>query len=334
MKKILTFMLFISLFSLFGCSKNKGFTKTIYVFDTTVTINLYEGEESNLDDIIDILNYYHKLTDAYHTYDGITNVKKVNDEIKSGQTDLVISKDLASVLDIPIGIVNILGSFLQIDKSIMLGIGDLTNLWKEAISKMQLPNEDTINQVVQDIKDGKYNYTVSVNQNDGLLKVDENSKVQFDLGAITKGYVSTIIHNYLVENNIKKYMIDLGQSTILVGEKENGKGFNILVNGTNYVLKDVKNSFIGTASILEQKTIINGKTYHHIIDPTTGYPTDTYDTVVVVTPMLNYDKTDLLSTFLMINPDAASFFDGANLDNPYHIHFFKDGKLVGGVMTL
>ena len=334
MKKILTFMLFISLFSLFGCSKNKGFTKTIYVFDTTVTINLYEGEESNLDDIIDILNYYHKLTDAYHTYDGITNVKKVNDEIKSGQTDLVISKDLASVLDIPIGIVNILGSFLQIDKSIMLGIGDLTNLWKEAISKMQLPNEDTINQVVQDIKDGKYNYTVSVNQNYGLLKVDENSKVQFDLGAITKGYVSTIIHNYLVENNIKKYMIDLGQSTILVGEKENGKGFNILVNGTNYVLKDVKNSFIGTASILEQKTIINGKTYHHIIDPTTGYPTDTYDTVVVVTPMLNYDKTDLLSTFLMINPDAASFFDGANLDNPYHIHFFKDGKLVGGVMPL
>ena len=334
MKKILTFMLFISLFSLFGCSKNKGFTKTIYVFDTTVTINLYEGEESNLDDIIDILNYYHKLTDAYHTYDGITNVKKVNDKIKSGQTDLVISKDLASVLDIPIGIVNILGSFLQIDKSIMLGIGDLTNLWKEAISKIQLPNEDIINQIVQDIKDGKYNYTVSVNQNDGLLKVDENSKVQFDLGAITKGYVSTIIHNYLVENNIKKYMIDLGQSTILVGEKENGKGFNILVNGTNYVLKDVKNSFIGTASILEQKTIINGKTYHHIIDPTTGYPTDTYDTVVVVTPMLNYDKTDLLSTFLMINPDAASFFDGANLDNPYHIHFFKDGKLVGGVMTL
>ena len=334
MKKILTFMLFISLFSLFGCSKNKGFTKTIYVFDTTVTINLYEGEESNLDDIIDILNYYHKLTDAYHTYDGITNVKKVNDEIKSGQTDLVISKDLASVLDIPIGIVNILGSFLQIDKSIMLGIGDLTNLWKEAISKMQLPNEDTINQVVQDIKDGKYNYTVSVNQNDGLLKVDENSKVQFDLGAITKGYVSTIIHNYLVENNIKKYMIDLGQSTILVGEKENGKGFNILVNGTNYVLKDVKNSFIGTASVLEQKTIINGKTYHHIIDPTTGYPTDTYDTVVVVTPMLNYDKTDLLSTFLMINPDAASFFDGANLDYDYHIHFFKDGKLVAGVMPL
>ena len=166
MKKILTFMLFISLFSLFGCSKNKGFTKTIYVFDTTVTINLYEGEESNLDDIIDILNYYHKLTDAYHTYDGITNVKKVNDEIKSGQTDLVISKDLASVLDIPIGIVNILGSFLQIDKSIMLGIGDLTNLWKEAISKMQLPNEDTINQVVQDIKDGKYNY---IDKNGKLL---------------------------------------------------------------------------------------------------------------------------------------------------------------------
>ena len=336
MKKILIFILFLASFSLFGCSKSSHFTKTIYVFDTTVTINLYEGDEANLDDIVDILNYYNKLTDAYHTYDGITNVKNINDNIKSGSTEIEIdiSNSLASILRIPKDIDSSFHNTLKIEETIMLGIGGLTNIWKGAISEKKLPDENIITQIVQDIKDGKYNYEITTSATRHLLTVSEDSKVEFDLGAIAKGYVATIIHNYLVENNIKKYMIDLGQSTILVGEKENGKGFNILVNGTNYVLKDVKNSFIGTASILEQKTIINGKTYHHIIDPTTGYPADTYDTVVVVTPMLNYDKTDLLSTFLMINPDAASFFDGANLDYDYHIHFFKDGKLVGGVMML
>ena len=93
MKKILIFILFLSLFTLFGCSKNQGFTKTIYVFDTTVTINLYEGNESNLDDIVDILNYYNKLTDAYHTYDGTTNVKSINDNIKSGSTEIELEVD-------------------------------------------------------------------------------------------------------------------------------------------------------------------------------------------------------------------------------------------------
>ena len=336
MKKILIFILFLSLFTLFGCSKNQGFTKTIYVFDTTVTINLYEGNESNLDDIVDILNYYNKLTDAYHTYDGTTNVKSINDNIKSGSTEieLEVSNGLASILNIPKDIDAFFHNALKIDETIMLGIGGLTNIWKDAISKKELPNENIITQTIQDIKDGKYNYEITTSATRHIITVGEDSKVEFDLGSIAKGYASTIIHNYLVENNIKKYMIDLGQSTILVGEKEKGKGFNVLVNGTNYVLKDVKNSFIGTASIIEQKTIINGKTYHHIIDPKTGYPTETYDTVVVVTPMLNYDKTDLLATFLMINPDAISIFEGANLDYSYHIHFFKNGKLVGGVMPL
>ena len=336
MKKVLIFILFLSFFSVFGCSKNKGFTKTIFVFDTTVTINLYEGNEANVDDIVDILNYYHKLTDAYHTYDGLTNVKSINDSIKSGQTeiDIEISNDLASILRVPKDVDAFFHNNIKTSDVVMLGIGELTNIWKDAIKNKELPNEDTITQIVQDINGGKYNYEVTTSATKSIITVEENSKVQFDLGAIIKGYVATIVHNYLVEKDIKKYMIDLGQSTILVGEKENGKGFNVLVSGTNYILKNVKNCFIGTASILEQKTIINGKTYHHIIDPSTGYPTDTYDTVVVVTPMHNFDKTDLLSTFLMINPNALSFFDGANLDYDYHIHFFKDGKLVNGVLTL
>jgi len=334
MKKVLIFILFLASFSLFGCTKSKGFTKTIFVFDTTVTINLYEGEQSNLDDIVDILNYYHKLTDAYHTYDGLTNVKSINDSIKSGQTEIEISNDLASILRVPKDVDAFFHNNIKTSDVVMLGIGELTNIWKDAIKNKELPNEDTITQIVQDINDGKYNYEVTTSATKSVIAVEDNSKVQFDLGAITKGYVATIVHNYLVEKDIKKYMIDLGQSTILVGEKENGKGFNVLVSGTNYVLKNVKNSFIGTASILEQKTTINGKTYHHIIDPSAGYPTDTYDTVVVVTPMFNYDKTDLLSTFLMINPNALSFFDGTNLDYDYHIHFFKDGKLVNGVLTL
>ena len=346
MKKLLIILLFLASLSLFGCSKNKGFTKTIYVFDTTVTINLYEGKEANLNDIVDILNRLHKLTDAYHPYEGITNIYSINEAIKNGVTSFNIDYDLACLLKYPeeatskLDLVDdelVLDRF-EYDKRIMLGAGELTNLWKKAISEKALPEEDVINRIVNDINEGKYKYSC-----DGYIKltVDEGSKVSFDLGSIVKGYAASKVGQYLINNEIKKFMIDLGQSTILLGEKANGKGFNVAVNGTNYVLKNLKNCSIGTASILEQKVEIDGKIYHHIIDPLTGYPTNTYDTVVVTWNYYTNDKSDLLATYLMIDPEAVEEIIHREARRRCvggefcHFYFFKDGKIIkelaGGV---
>ena len=343
MKKLLIILLFLASFSLFGCTKSKGFTKTIYVFDTTVTINLYEGNEDNLDDIVDILNSLHKLTDAYHPYEGITNIYAINEAIKNGETSFEIDYDLAHLLKLPEEATSKLDweteefVHFRYDKRIMLGIGELTNLWKKAISEKVLPEEDVINRIVNDVNDGKYKFA---SDGYGTLTVDEDSKVSFDLGSIVKGYAAEKVGIYLSDKGIKKYMIDLGQSTILLGEKANGKGFNVAVNGTNYVLKNLKYCVIGTASILEQKVEINGKIYHHIIDPLTGYPTNTYDTVVVIWNGYLNEKSDLMATYLMIDPEVASeiirLATGRCGHGEFcHFYFFKDGKLInelaGGV---
>ena len=322
MKKILTFILFISLFGLFGCSKNKGFTKTIYVFDTTVTITIYDGIEENVDDIIEILNDVHNLTDAYNTYYGITNVKSINDGIKAGQTRFKVDGDLATMLSFTNNWPVAIHKGIDYKNYIMFGVGELTNLWKDAISKKQLPAPDKINQIVQDIKDEKYNYGLSRPD----LWVEEGSKVQFDLGSVAKGYAAHKVYDYLYTQGINNYLIDLGQSTILLGEKADGSGFNVAVNGTDFVFKGLKNCCVCTASILEQNMEIEGKVYHHIIDLSTGYPTNTYDTVVVIQDSY-YFYADLNCTYLMIHPDDAEALWQAFEYGHCTSFFFKDGEL-------
>lgn len=324
MKKIFIFIMFLSLFSFFGCAKSKGFTKTIYVFDTTVTINLYEGNIDNLEYIVDMLNRLHKLSDAYHSYDDINNIYAINEGIKAGETHFNLDNDLVALLKIPSSLLSANDNIIAYEKIIMPSIGNLTNLWKKAINEKVLPDQNIITNIVNDISEGKYNYVINGNE-----LIINNTEICFDLGSIIKGYAASKTYKYLQENNITKYLIDLGQSTILLGTKANGKGFNIAVSGTNYVIENVKNCFVGTASILERKTKIDEKTYHHIIDPRTGYPTNTYDSIVVICKNGDVDPTDLLSTYLMINPDACG--DICNNNNNYHIYMFKDGRLVSEV---
>lgn len=326
MKKGLIISLFLLCFALFGCSKNKGFTQTIYAFDTTVTVSIYEGTEANLNELVDMFYDLHKLTDSYHAYDGITNVYKINEGIKAGITSFNVSNDLAYLLAFPAGasVTSEEANLVYSDK-IMLGIGTLTGLWKDAIKTKKLPDESTIGEIVEEIREGKYNYSIDLKNN--ILTVPVGSKVCIDLGSIVKGYATFKAKQFLESVNINKYLIDCGSSSILLGEKANGKSFNVGVRGSDYIIKNVKNCYIGTASILERNAEINGKIYHHIIDPQTGYPTSSYDTIVVKSSEADIDLTDLLATYLMINPDAIDELSKINKYKGYHIYFFNNGNL-------
>ena len=328
MKKVLIFILFLSIFCLSSCSKSKEITKTIYIFDTTVNINLYEGNSDNLNDIVDMLYSLHKLTDQYNSYTGITNIHSINESIKAGTRSFDLDDDLKELLVLPERFDQV-NAYMNVEysKYILLGIGELTNLWKTTINTKVLPDAAKLQEIKEDIENGYYDYDVDCQAS--KLTLSENTKVQFDLGSIVKGYASSKVRKYLDDNNITKYLIDFGQSTILLGEKNNNKGFNVLVNGTAYIIKDVKNSFLGTASILERNVTINNKVYHHIINPLTCYPTETYDSVVVRFEKGYMDYTDLLSTYLMINPDGASdVLKAYGVQHNVHIYFFKDGGLV------
>lgn len=151
---------------------------------------------------------------------------------------------------------------------------------------------------------------------------DENSRkisfgregMKIDLGGIAKGYTSSRIMDIYKENNISSGLVNLGGNVQALGTKPDGSKWRVAVQSP-----DDTEDYLGILSV-EDKAVItsggyeryfeqDGKTYHHIIDPKTGYPAENGLTSVTV---VSEDGTlaDGLSTslFIMGKEEAIEFW--------------------------
>ena len=119
-----------------------------------------------------------------------------------------------------------------------------------------------------------------------FIEIDENKvrltdeKAQIDLGGIAKGYIADKLEELMKERGVTSAMIDLGGNIKVVGRKTDGSSWNI---GIQKPFAD-RNEVIGSVMVTD-KTVVSsgiyeryfecdGKIYHHIIDITTGAPSE------------------------------------------------------------
>ena len=85
MKKLL--VLFILVCTLFGCTNQEPtytkYSKTHLGFDTIIDLTAYTKSQEELDTYGQIMDKifveYNQLFDKYHNYEGINNIKTIND---------------------------------------------------------------------------------------------------------------------------------------------------------------------------------------------------------------------------------------------------------------
>ncbi len=282
MKKRWKIVIGISLFSLCACnSKIEPITKFTYGFDTVTTTTLYANEEKTFKDIESIITTYSKLFDAYKSYEGLNNVFSINttNEWISISNELFLAlKEANTYLAKTNGLFNPY-------------IGNLSKAWKNALANNIVLDSEEITTYVFESN------STDLSFDESTLRVRRNGTGTIDLGAFAKGYVLSIIKNYLNENNVSEYLIDSGSSSILLGNKPNDKNFNV---GLKYIpgsYLSIRNTSIGTSSIYEQLREIDGIKYSHIINPFNGNVIPSYDFVMVINDDPIY--TDVFSTALM-----------------------------------
>ena len=124
---------------------------------------------------------------------------------------------------------------------------------------------------------GKNNST-----NEAVSSIYVEDQCTLDLGAVGKGIACDVAQNYLKQQKeISGAVIAVGGSILLYGSKPDGTNWNVAVQNPRGqdgeamgVLSLSGTTSVSTSGDYEKYFMQDGKRYHHILDPSTGYPAD------------------------------------------------------------
>lgn len=314
---IILILILISLILLY-IDKNtyKEYNKNYFYMDTYINIKINSTKsKKEIDNIYKDIDYlyssYHKLTSRYDKYDGIVNVYYLN-EILNNNEEIEIDNRLADIINIGIEYYD------KTNKLFNIASGNLTNIWKEFINNCEeLPSNLEVNIDINDIKLNNNKYT-------------KYNDVKLDLGAITKGYVTELVGDYLEENNIYNYIINAG-GNVKVGKAYNKEYYTVGItnpDNTNSIFTKVKvnNLSIVTSGNYQRYCIYNDKIYSHIINPNTKLPSNYTKSVTVITP--SSLLADIYSTYLYLLPVEEGLKEVNSLEDIEAIWYIDKDNIV------
>jgi len=127
------------------------------------------------------------------------------------------------------------------------------------------------------------------------IKIDKNSRsveltsthTRINLGGIAKGYAIDRAAAVLRAEGLTSFFAQAGGDLYVEGGKPSGKPWVVGIrdprdaDGKYFAVLPVENHAFSTAGDYERAFKLNGKRYHHIIDPRTGYPATASRSVTV-----------------------------------------------------
>ena len=251
--------------------------------NTAVQITIYDSQDKALlDDCLALCDKYelvfsrtnekselYKLNHRKDTSDKDPNADgQTTPYPVSGTADTWhISEDLASLLSQGLSITR------ESDGAFDIAIAPLTSLWDFTAEDPKVPDDAAIQKALPLCSsDG-----VTIDGQDITLPSDD---IQFDVGAIAKGYIADRMKDLLVKKGVKSAIINLGGNVLCIGSKPDGTPFKVGIqkpfadrNETEAVM-DITGKSVVSSGIYERCFKQGGKLYHHILNPQTGYPYD------------------------------------------------------------
>lgn len=259
-KQITTILLLLLLLT--GCALKNQTPLTLngVYFDTVISVTIYDSkDESLLTDIKSLCEKYDTLLSRENPDSEIT---KINE---GAGAPVTVSAETAALIKDSLAYSELSGGLFDIS------IGTVLDLWDFKSEAHIVPDEQQIKEALSHV--GYKNIQV-----DGNTVILKDNHTEIDLGAIAKGYIADKIADYLKEQNVKSALINLGGNVLAIGEKPDGSKFNIGIQkpfdetGTPITSIHLKDSSSVTSGIYQRYFKEDDTIYHHIIDPTTGYP--------------------------------------------------------------
>lgn len=254
-------------------------TDTTFALDTFITVSLYQGgNEEVLKKSISLIRDYEMIFSATNED---SELYKLNHR-EPGVASVEVSDDLAYLIDKALYYCNISNGAFDITTE------PLKAVWDFNTESPALPTDSEIREILPKIDYKR----LSVVGNKVEFTSDDTT---IDLGAIAKGYIADKTKEFLVSQGVSSAIINLGGNVLCVGKKPNGKDFTIGLQkpyanrDETVALLSVNDESVVSSGVYERHFIIDGKNYHHILNPKTGYP---YDNGLVGVSILTKYSTD------------------------------------------
>ena len=306
-------------------------------YETEQVIAYCESEEefnTQMQALHQDLIAYNQLYDIYNNYDGVVNVKTINEN--AGKAPVQVDDRILSMLELARQMYDLTGGKINIAMGSVLGIWhDYREAAEQNASEADntLPTQEELEVAAQhcDIND---------------LVIDEEAKTVYlsdpemslDVGSVGKGYAVEMVCRAAEARGLTSALVSVGGNLRAIGTKPDGSQWtggvenpwnasDVYTASSSYVSGvNMSDMALVTSGNYQRYYVVDGVRYHHLIDPDTLWPARYFDSVSVLSP--DSGAADCLTTglFCMSLEDGQKLIE--SLDGVEALWCTPDGEVI------
>lgn len=296
--------------------KTEPISRSDFLLNTFVTVTLYDTEEESLlDSCIELCRTYeNRFSKTIST----SEIYRMNHR-KPEETTFTVSPETADMIREGLEY-----SRLS-DGAFDITIESLSSLWNFTSGEAIIPEDSEIQNAA-----AKVDYRNLVLKGNTLTFLSPDTTI--DLGSIAKGFIADRLKEYLVSQGVKSAIINLGGNVLCIGEQPNGSPFRIGLQApfeernTIYANLEINDLSVVSSGVYERHFVVDGKNYHHLLNPKTGYPYDNGLISVTILSPRSVDGDALSTTCFSLGLDKG--LDLVNSMDGIYAFFMTEDKEV------
>lgn len=274
-------------------------------FDTVISLIGYADDEAQFSQYFQTVETefirYNQLFDKYNSYEGINNIKTINDN--AGVAPVTVDEEIIEML-------NLSKQFTELSAGKFdVTMGPVLEIWhnyrEDGMYQNQNGGEASIPSI-EELEEAKLCTgwdKVEIDDEKNTVYLNQDC-ASLDVGSVAKGFTAEKVAQLLESTGLKQGILNAGGNVRVIGEKPDGSPWiagvqipdlNGMGGSVGTLPLSGKLSLV-TSGDYQRYYIYDGKIMHHIIDPDTLFPADHSRALSIVAD--NSGVADICSTLL------------------------------------
>ena len=300
------------------------------VFDTKTEIIGYAPSEKVFKEQVNQLRekmiFYHQLYDIYNDYEGIKNIKTINDN--AGIVPVEVDREIIELLKLSKELYNVT------EGKVNVAMGSVLSIWHNYREDGLADPANAKIPLMEELKEAAKYMDISriiIDEEASTVYIPDK-EMSIDIGGIGKGYAVQKVVEYAKEIGMENVLISVGGNIAAIDSASDDEAWrfgiqNPFLDEENplIVKVDISNLCLVTSGDYQRYYVVDGKEYNHIINPDSLMPADFFKSVTII--INDSGKADALSTALFTMPFEEGLALIDSIEGAEAMWVFEDGTI-------